>query len=846
MLRELPTGTVTFLFTDVEGSTQLLVQLGAGGYAQALSEHRRVIREACGRHDGAEVDTQGDAFFFAFPTAPGALSAAMEFTEQLASDGAIRVRVGLHTGTPLLAAEGYVGHDVHRAARIAAAGHGGQVLVSASTAPLVDVALKDLGEHRFKDLGAPERVFQVGVDEFPSLKSMYRTNLPVPATPFLGRERELEEVAKLLLREDVRLVVLTGPGGSGKTRLLIQAAAEASEFFPHGTVWIPLAPLRDESALGATFALALEVRDQPGLTAEDSIIRALAGKRVLLVVDNCEHLLGGAADVVGRLVEGCPSLVVVASSRERLGLRAERVYTVPPMLTHDAEQLFVERASAVDPGFRPDEHVTAICEALDELPLAIELAAARVRSLSTRTIRERLGASLGLLATRDRDVEARQRTLEATIEWSYDLLDDEERRILRSLSVFAGGCTLDAALAVAAADLDALASLVDKSLLRHRIDEAGQDRYWLLETIREFSASRLTIAGEEEQANALHSTFFLQHAARLLTRTGESTSDEKVDLYKSDAANFKVAHARALADGDAASALRLVRFLSRTLFRVRPFEESYSVALSSLALPGGDDDDRAYALVAAANVAVVRGEIDAARDLLDDADTFFEQLDDREGLAAVLSTRSTLATVFGDPSEAMDLAKRLGQLGRELGNEWVARLGDLQLADALVVRALENGDLAAAERSRVLYAAWERKLPELGSKIEESIMYWCLGLLELAAGNHDESILHGRRSLLRMLDLGLTRAPDQLLVLGWAVGSRGDAGVGVQLVSAAMRECREDGISLERWMDAQMERFERSARRALGNDGYDAAVLLGEALSDDAANQLALTVTAAT
>jgi len=268
--------------------------------------------------------------------------------------------------------------------------------------------------------------------------------------------------------------------------------------------------------------------------------------------------------------------------------------------------------------------------------------------------------------------------------------------------------------------------------------------------------------------------------------------------------------------------------------------------LSSLALPGGDDDDRAYALVAAANVAVVRGEIDAARDLLDDADTFFEQLDDREGLAAVLSTRSTLATVFGDPSEAMDLAKRLGQLGRELGNEWVARLGDLQLADALVVRALENGDLAAAERSRVLYAAWERKLPELGSKIEESIMYWCLGLLELAAGNHDESILHGRRSLLRMLDLGLTRAPDQLLVLGWAVGSRGDAGVGVQLVSAAMRECREDGISLERWMDAQMERFERSARRALGNDGYDAAVLLGEALSDDAANQLALTVTAAT
>ena len=515
------------------------------------------------------------------------------------------------------------------------------------------------------------------------------------------------------------------------------------------------------------------------------------------------------------------------------------------MLAHDAERLFVERASAVSPGFRPDEQVTAICETLDELPLAIELAAAR-------SGRSRPGRSASVSArasgssTRDRDVEARQRTLEATIEWSYDLLDDEERRILRSLSVFAGGCTLDAAWAVAAADLDALASLVDKSLLRHRIDEAGQDRYWLLETIREFSASRLAVAGEAEQANARHTTFFLQHAARLLTQTGESTSDEKVDLYKSDAANYNVAHARALADGDAASALRFVRFLSRALYRVRPFAETYAMARSSLALPGGADDDRAYALVAAANVAVVRGESDAARDLLDDADASFEQLDDGEGLAAVLATRSTLATVVGDLSAAMELAKRLGQLGRELGNERVARLGDLKLADALAVRALEEGDRAAAERSRALYEAWERKLPQLGSKVEESIMYWCLGLVELAAGNHDASILYGRQSLLRMLDLGLTRAPDQLLVLGWAAGSRGDANVGVQLVSPAMRERREDGINRERWIDAQMGRFERSARLALGNEGYDAAVLIGEALSDHAANQLALTVTTAT
>ena len=369
------------------------------------------------------MDTQGDAFFFAFPTAPGALSAASEFTERLSGTGPIRVRVGVHTGTPLLGDEGYVGHDVHRAARVAAAGHGGQVLVSASTAPLVDVELIDLGEHRLKDLGAPERVFQLGEGEYAPLKSLYRTNLPVPPTPFLGREHELREVVEVLSRDDTRLVTLTGPGGSGKTRLLLQAAAETSEGFPDGIQWIPLAPLRDGSALDAAFAQALEVRERPGAATADSLARTFAGKRALIVVDNCEHVLDAAAEIIRLLVDTCPRLVVAASSRERLGLRAERIYAVPPMFASDGERLFVERASAKSPGFRGDDQVTAICEAVDELPLAIELAAAHVRSLSTRTIREHLAESLGILATRDRDVDSRQRTLEATIEWSYDLLE---------------------------------------------------------------------------------------------------------------------------------------------------------------------------------------------------------------------------------------------------------------------------------------------------------------------------------------------------------------------------------------------------------------------------------------
>ena len=333
------------------------------------------------------------------------------------------MRVGVHTGTPLVGEEGYVGHDVHRAARIAAAGHGGQVLVSASTASLVESELTDLGEHRFKDLGAPERVFQLGGGEFPALKSLYRTNLPIPATAFLGRERELREVVELLDREDARLVTLTGPGGTGKTRLTLQAAAEASDGFPDGVHWIPLAPLRDETAVGATFAQALEVRDRPGIEIGPSIVAAFDTKRSLIVVDNCEHLVAGVAELVGQLVGGCPNVVVVASSRERLGLQAERIYEVPPMAISDGHALFVERASAVRPGFQPDEHVDAICDAVDQLPLAIELAAARVRALSTTAIHERLTERLGLLASRNRDVEERQRTLEATIAWSYDLLE---------------------------------------------------------------------------------------------------------------------------------------------------------------------------------------------------------------------------------------------------------------------------------------------------------------------------------------------------------------------------------------------------------------------------------------
>jgi class 3 adenylate cyclase len=433
--RKLPTGTVTFLFTDVEGSTRLLHQLGAESYADALAEHRRALREAVVRHDGVEVDTQGDSFFIAFSTAPAALAAAAEAQQVLAA-GPIRVRMGIHTGTPRVTDEGYVGPDVHRAARIAAAGHGGQTLVSSSTASLIETAsLRDLGEHRLKDLAAPERIYQFRGQAFPPLRSLQRTNLPIPATPFLGRQRELDEVTSLLGSGDVRLLTLTGPAGAGKTRLALQAAAEASDHYPDGVFWTPLSALRDPE-------LVLEIAAQ-AVEAKDGLADRIADRRLLLILDNFEHLIDAAGELAGVLAT-CPNLQLVVTSRELLRLPGEQAYPVPPLEPQDATELFTARARAADPRFEPSPVVEQLCSRLDNLPLALELAASRVVVLSPEQLLDRLSKRLDLLKA-GRGVDPRQQTMRATIEWSYDLLDEEEQVLFERLSVFRGGCTLESA-----------------------------------------------------------------------------------------------------------------------------------------------------------------------------------------------------------------------------------------------------------------------------------------------------------------------------------------------------------------------------------------------------------------
>ncbi len=494
--RGLPTGTVTFLFSDVEGSTRLLDELGAERYAEALADHRRVFRDAFEANGGVEVDTQGDSFFVAFREAPAALAAAARVQAELAS-GPIAVRIGIHTGTGLVADGGYVGADVHRAARIAAAAHGGQTVVSSSTAALARGAgLVSLGEHRFKDLAASERVFQLGHGEFPPLNSLGRTNLPVPATPFLGRGSELAAVTGLAGRADVRIVTLTGPGGTGKTRLAVQAAAELADSHPDGTRWVPLAAVRDPALVLSAVADALDVRGDPGGSFEQAVLAALDGRRELLLLDNVEHLLPHAATLIGQLVS-VPGPTVLVTSRERLRLQAEHVYAVPALSEPDAEKLFVARARQLDAGFRATPAVAELCRRLDDLPLALELAAARTPLFSTEQLLERLGDRLDLLQG-GRDADPRQQTLRATVEWSHDLLDEAEQRLFARLTVFATGCTFEAAEAVCEADPETLQALVDKSFLRRRETAAGP-RFWMLGTIRDYGAERLAASEEEEE-----------------------------------------------------------------------------------------------------------------------------------------------------------------------------------------------------------------------------------------------------------------------------------------------------------------------------------------------------------
>ena len=861
MLPDLPTGTVTFVFTDVEGSTSLLNELGAEAYADALADHRAVIREACKRNGGVEVDTQGDAFFFAFPTAPRALDAASELTDQLAANGQIRVRVGVHTGTPLLGEEGYVGHDVHRAARIAASGHGGQVLVSAATAALVALELTDLGEHRFKDLGAPERVFQLGGGEFPALKSLYRTNLPVPASTFVGRGRELDELGALL--NQVRLLTLTGPGGVGKTRLALQAVAGAAEAFPDGVWWVPLASVRDSDIVLSSVALALGVPEQRDRELEETLVDVLSAGRSILLLDNLEHLLPSAAAKVATLRDAGGTTVVV-TSRERLQLAGEHVHPVAPLVATEATELFTARTAALGHDAGDADAVAELCARLDNLPLAVELAAARTGLLAPAEILSRLGGRLDKLKG-GRDADPRQQTLRATIGWSHDLLDRPERELFARLAVFAGGATIEAVEAVCEADLDVLTSLLDKSLVRR-----SGERVWMLETIREFASEQLSANPAVGDLRDRHAGYYLELAESSAGELRGPGQVEALRRFASEHEDLRVAFARLL-ERDPSAALRLVAALWTSWRMSGHFRDGRELLAAALErAPSEPTEARASALIGAALLASEQGDIGPWRALLEGG------LADARAAGSARFEATALSLLSFTDAFGRDEQIRLGEdaitKARTSGDRWVlglvtgnhgvlmARFGEIAKAIELtdeayrLCRGVGDVHLTALWLSNLAgYALEGGRTPEARRRLDESLELArliddirgtgyaldTLGWVELLEGDFEHAVSCFEEAAAIARRLGARRlGADALWGFAQVAAAGSDADRAARLAGAALAFGASAGYDPADW--TPFTPHLDHARSALGEQAWQKARDEGAALDLDAALRLAL------
>jgi predicted ATPase len=815
-VRELPVGTVTFLFTDIEGSTRLLHELG-DGYADALSEHRRALRAAFTAHGGVEVDTQGDAFFVAFSRARDAVAAARDGQQALAG-GPIRVRMGLHTGEPLVTDEGYVGIDVHRAARIAAVGHGGQVLLSQATYDLIGPdGLRDLGEHRLKDLTAPERLWQLGETDFPPLTSLNQSNLPLQPTPFVGREKELGEVLVLLHDPATRVLTLTGAGGSGKTRLAAQAAAEVVDDHEHGVWWVPLQAVREPDRVLPEIGSALGARGE--------LREHIGERRMLLVLDNFEQVVD-AAPQLGELLSACPGLRLLVTSRELLRLAAEREYPVPPLVEQESVGFFLARARAARPGFEPDEHVLPICRRVDHLPLALELAAARVRALTTAQIRERLERSLPLLTGGARDAPERQRTLRGAIAWSYELLSPEEQRTFRPLGVFAGGWTLEAAEAVAGADVDDLQSLVEKSLVRY----AG-DRYALLETIREFALEELDAEGELEDVRRRHFDFYFA-LAKSVDTSAEGDYGRHFEVLLPEEDNLRATLDGAVAAGEVVEATKMMVPLENFWVVTAPFEGARRWG-ELLSRPEDLPERlRATALRCYAGSLWLSGGYEESHRLNLESLALFRALGDEEAVAILLHrTGISSMTLERDLAKARDLFQESLRIHRKLGSlrgesEAIGGLGYLAMMEESFAEGVELFSQAVEMAHEVGFTWWEVGM--LAALSEALIELERIDEAEVAVRRH----------------LGLARGIDDrqssliaLVLTAWIARLRGDdERAGLHWGAVEAEEARGP---IGQW---ELEREDYAAKVVIDSDAFEGGRHRGRRLSFAAAIDEALRV----
>ncbi|MGH9166433.1 MAG: ATP-binding protein [Acidimicrobiia bacterium] len=856
----LPSGTVTFLFTDIEGSTRLLQRVGSV-YPEVLEAHAKLIRRALAAHAGQEASTGGDSFFAVFPVALDAILAAAAAQRSLADhpwpEGVrVRVRMGIHTGHGTLHGDDYVGLDVHRAARIASAAHGGQVLLSEATEALIlhelpaDLRLRDLGMHRLKDLENPERLFQLVVagleKDFPPPRSLDARphNLPTQLTSFVARERELAELRELLGK--TRLITITGAGGTGKTRLVLELAASSLPAFPHGVFFVPLATLTDPYLVLPTVAGTLGVQVNEGLPLQ-ALIRELAHQQMLLVLDNFEQV-SAAAPSVAELLEALSELHVVVTSRAVLRIRGEHEYPLSPLEVPEPEslrdwsqltrygsiRLFIDRAWAKDPSFvLTSENAALVAELaarLDGLPLAIELAAAQIKLLPPQALLARLGDRLTLLKSDAPDVEARHRTLRATLAWSYDLLDEPERALFHRLAIFEGGFSLDAAESVASGPpvgsvLEGLAKLLDNSLFHHRTVR-GEARFEMLETIREFALERLAESDDEESLAGRHAEYFEDLAARAEPHLTRERQALWLDRLENEHGNFRALLGRAPRLGRVQPALLTAGALWR-FWQMRGYlAEGRGVLEGLLDRPEAAEPTpaRAKALAGLAGLLYWQGDSTGSGRRYEEALEIYRGLGDEWNMAETLYGLGAATGMQGKHSEAESL------LDQALGA--FERLGDT----TSTARVLSSVGWVLMGRGRPTQAAEAmraalRRLEGTGERYMEGQTRLALAWAHLAGRHYDEARGELVQAIESSAETGdLTSLAHALRWMATIEAAAGSVPRAVRLAASAERLRRILGGGPTMAV-AGLEEPDLTARRALDEEDFEQGWAEGEAMT---------------
>jgi predicted ATPase/class 3 adenylate cyclase len=847
--------TLTFLFTDIEGSTALLQRLG-DAYAQALADHHQLIRDALAAYDGKEIDTQGDAFFAAFSSASACVSAAIKMQRELLAHAwpageAVRVRMGIHSGEATRTADGLVGFDVHRAARIAAAAHGGQIVLSATTAALLrdtlpeGAWLKDLGTHRLKDLGRSEQIFQLTVDglpaAFPPLRALGSLkppdNLPAQVSAFIGRESELTEVGRLIAAS--RLVTLTGSAGVGKTRLALRAAVGRPDGSSDGVWFVDLASLQDPDLVTTTVASVLGVRGDTRPSAIDMLLDAVGERSMLVLLDNCEHVIDACAKLADTLLRNCPNIRLLVTSREPLGIDGERVHRVPPLDTpaddddvetiHSTEavRLFVDRAAQHGVTLTWDERTASvagsICRRLDGSPLAIELAAARLPVMSVIELDARLDQRFAILTGGSRAALPRQQTLLAMLDWSWELLNGAERHVLARLSVFAGGFDLAAAEAVAAAEADAdvllgqivghLGALVDKNLVQFEGSGGRPVRYRLLETVRQYAERQLESLGPAaDAARSAHRNQYVALAEAATAQLVGRDQSEWLDRLDLELGNIRAAIAYSLKRRDPTPGIRLAAAL-REFWKTRGHATEGIEALRALLdLPTQQEQTllRARGLAAAAYLLEQSGGYTTAEEYCEDGLAIARAAGDDYLIADLSYLRALVLLRRGQPGRALPFIESGLSLARQCKEPHVT-------ARLLAARSFAldlQGDHAAAVRDARESVLLHRRA---GDTRHVGTMLGNLGYVELSLGEFPAARAHLAESLdiahalndhygvvYQTLNLGLAEylggsltAAEDLFTesLQLAVRLRNRASIAYALVGLAMTDRGEAGMS---------------------------------------------------